>query len=137
MPRSKNAWRYTSTPQYAFMAWCLVKHRDNFNFTFTKLGKNATDSCGLLSDAGGEEAMENSSVFNDMNGSKWVARTWKIIKDVSVQDITELTKILKKVRNLVHSERRISIRTMAVQRNLDKETVTQAQNLAQRLDCLP
>jgi len=25
---------YTSTPQYAFMAWCLVKHRDNFTFTF-------------------------------------------------------------------------------------------------------
>jgi hypothetical protein len=22
----KNAWSYTSTPQYAFMAWCLVKH---------------------------------------------------------------------------------------------------------------
>jgi hypothetical protein len=21
--------------QYAFMAWCLVKHRDNFTFTFT------------------------------------------------------------------------------------------------------
>jgi hypothetical protein len=21
-------------PQYVFMAWCLVKHRDNFNFTF-------------------------------------------------------------------------------------------------------
>jgi len=21
----KNAWRYTSTPQYAFMAWCPVK----------------------------------------------------------------------------------------------------------------
>jgi hypothetical protein len=28
LPRSKNAWRYTSTPQYAFMAWCLVKHMD-------------------------------------------------------------------------------------------------------------
>jgi hypothetical protein len=26
----KNAWSYTSTPQYVFMAWCLVKHRDNF-----------------------------------------------------------------------------------------------------------
>jgi hypothetical protein len=24
-------WNYTSTPQYVFMAWCLVKHRD---FTF-------------------------------------------------------------------------------------------------------
>jgi hypothetical protein len=26
----KNAWSYASTPQYVFMAWCLVKHRDNF-----------------------------------------------------------------------------------------------------------
>jgi len=28
----KNTWRYTSTPQYVFMAWCLVKHRDSFTF---------------------------------------------------------------------------------------------------------
>jgi hypothetical protein len=32
----KNAWSYTSTSQYVFMAWCLVKHRDNFTFTFTR-----------------------------------------------------------------------------------------------------
>jgi hypothetical protein len=25
VPRSKNDWSYTSTPQYTFMAWCLVK----------------------------------------------------------------------------------------------------------------
>jgi hypothetical protein len=31
----KNAWSYTSTPQYVFMVWCLVTHRDNFTFTFT------------------------------------------------------------------------------------------------------
>jgi hypothetical protein len=31
MPMSKNEKSYTSTPQYAFMAWCLVQHRD---FTF-------------------------------------------------------------------------------------------------------
>jgi hypothetical protein len=31
----KNAWSYTSAPQYVFMAWCLVKHRGNFTFTFT------------------------------------------------------------------------------------------------------
>jgi hypothetical protein len=30
-----SAWSYTSTPHYVFMAWCLVKHRDNFTFTFT------------------------------------------------------------------------------------------------------
>jgi len=31
----KNAWNYTSTPQYAFRSWCSVKkkHRDNFTFT--------------------------------------------------------------------------------------------------------
>jgi hypothetical protein len=34
VPRSKNEWSYSSTPQYAFMAWRLVKHRDNFTFTF-------------------------------------------------------------------------------------------------------
>jgi hypothetical protein len=32
----KNAWSYNSTPQYAFMAWCLVKHRDIFTFTYNK-----------------------------------------------------------------------------------------------------
>jgi hypothetical protein len=25
VPRSTNEWSYTSTPQYTFMAWCLVK----------------------------------------------------------------------------------------------------------------
>jgi len=32
LPKSKNAWSYTSIPQYVLIAWCLVKHRDNFNF---------------------------------------------------------------------------------------------------------
>jgi len=26
----KDAWSYTSTPQYLYMTWCLVKQRDNF-----------------------------------------------------------------------------------------------------------
>jgi hypothetical protein len=29
----KNEWSYTSISQYVFMAWCLVKHRDNSTFT--------------------------------------------------------------------------------------------------------
>jgi len=32
----KNAWSYTSTLSYVFMAWCLVKHRDNFTFNHFK-----------------------------------------------------------------------------------------------------
>jgi hypothetical protein len=31
----KNAWSYTSAPQYAFMAWCSVKKKHGDNFTFT------------------------------------------------------------------------------------------------------
>jgi hypothetical protein len=43
VPKSKNAWSYTSTPQYAFMAWCLVKNKDNFTFTlaYTQLSSVA------------------------------------------------------------------------------------------------
>jgi hypothetical protein len=33
VPRSKNVWICTSTPQYVFVAMCLVNHRD-FTFTF-------------------------------------------------------------------------------------------------------
>jgi hypothetical protein len=31
----KECVKYTSTPQYVFMAWCLVKHKENFTFIFT------------------------------------------------------------------------------------------------------
>jgi hypothetical protein len=30
----KSAWIYTSTPQCVFMAWYLIKQRDNFTLTF-------------------------------------------------------------------------------------------------------
>jgi hypothetical protein len=43
----KNAWSYTSTPQYVFMAWCLVKHSDNFSFTFLLLSLAPQLSLGL------------------------------------------------------------------------------------------
>jgi hypothetical protein len=33
VPRSKNKWSYTSTPQYAFMAWCSVKAQGILTFT--------------------------------------------------------------------------------------------------------
>jgi hypothetical protein len=36
----KNVWSYTSTPQYVFMAWCLLKHKDNFTFTLPYLGRS-------------------------------------------------------------------------------------------------
>jgi hypothetical protein len=38
----KNAWRYTSTPQYVSMALCLVKHWESFTFYLLPV----TISCG-------------------------------------------------------------------------------------------
>jgi hypothetical protein len=32
--QDKNVWRYTSTPSYVFLSWCLIiNHRDNFTRT--------------------------------------------------------------------------------------------------------
>jgi hypothetical protein len=36
----KNAWSYTSIPQYVFMEWCLVKHRDNLKISSFLLACN-------------------------------------------------------------------------------------------------
>jgi hypothetical protein len=34
--KAKNAWSYTSTPQYTFMAWCSVKKEELYlSFTFS------------------------------------------------------------------------------------------------------
>jgi hypothetical protein len=51
----KNAWSYTSTPQYVFMAWCLVKHRDNFTFTLISVSSSShftgTKISGVVAEA--------------------------------------------------------------------------------------
>jgi hypothetical protein len=65
-------------------------------------------------------------VFLDsISGLKRVARTLKMIEEMLVQDNKEPMKMLKKVQDLVHSHRRLSIRTMDVQLNLDKEIMRQ------------
>jgi hypothetical protein len=34
--------------QYAFMAWCLVKHRDNFTFNFTLHNEELSDNVTVV-----------------------------------------------------------------------------------------
>jgi hypothetical protein len=36
----KNAWSYNSTPQFVFMAWYLVKYRDNLTLLYLPLSGN-------------------------------------------------------------------------------------------------
>jgi hypothetical protein len=38
----KNVWLYISTPQYVFVAFCLIKHRNNF---YVKLLENTRSFC--------------------------------------------------------------------------------------------
>jgi len=40
----KNLCSYTSSPNYAFMAWCLVKHRGNF--TYQRFVSVSTENTG-------------------------------------------------------------------------------------------
>jgi hypothetical protein len=53
-----------------------------------KLGKNASDTCAMLSEAYGEEVMKKSSI----------SECHEYVEDdeVVVQDLTELMKMLKK-----------------------------------------
>jgi hypothetical protein len=63
--------------------------------------------------------------LSGINDSKRVMRMWKM-EEVVVQDLKEprMNENVEKVRMLAHSDRRLSIRGMAVQLNLHKETVT-------------
>jgi hypothetical protein len=59
VPRSKNAWSHTSTPQYAFMAWFLVKiqgqiylyllHKHSISFPLKMVGDTKLSSSNVNS----------------------------------------------------------------------------------------
>jgi hypothetical protein len=69
----------------------------------------------------GEKLWKLQVFLSGINSSKRVVRTWKMMNKVVVQELTELMKMLKKMWNLVHSDRCLWIRTMVVQLNLDKK----------------
>jgi hypothetical protein len=88
-----------------------------------KLGKNASDICAMLSEACGGEAMKNSSIFEWHKGFKEGCENMKDGERSSCPRSHRTNKNVEKVWNLVHSDRYLSIRTMAMKLNLDKETV--------------
>jgi len=66
----KHTWNYTSTLQYAFMAWCLVKYRNNFTFTFVRTwrsGKNTQYEYEIRW-AGHVARMGNKNCIQDFRG---------------------------------------------------------------------
>lgn len=55
-----------------------------------------------------------------MKGLKRVGKTWKTTKEL---DVRELAENVEKVRTLVRSDRRLSVRMMAEELKLYRETV--------------
>jgi uncharacterized metal-binding protein len=97
----------------------VAKMRDRFlekriNITFcVKLGKNASDTCAVLSETYGGKAMKKSGV------SEWYKRLKEGRKNVEDDERSRPRSLrtdgnVEKVRNLTHSEGRLSIRPMAV-----------------------
>jgi hypothetical protein len=88
-----------------------------------KLGKNASDTCAVLYQAYGREALKKSSVF------EWHEQFREGHENVEDDERSGCPRLHKtdedveKVQNLVHSDKHLSIRAMAVQLNLDKEMV--------------
>jgi hypothetical protein len=68
----KNAWIYTSTPQYAFMAWCWVKHSDNFTF-ITSIGFVPWSQICSNSRIGGVEVQFYVFLTSESDGNEWSA----------------------------------------------------------------
>jgi hypothetical protein len=76
---------------------------------YMKLGKNASDTCAVLSGSYGGEAMKKSSV------SEWQRRFKEGHKNVEDDEISDpqishkTNETVEKVRNLVHLDGRLSI----------------------------
>lgn len=101
-----------------------MEQRINIKFC-VKLGKSASETAALLQEAYGEHSMKKSSVF------EWHRRFKEGREDVrddarSGQPKSKRTAAnVDKVRALVRSDRRLSVRMMAEELNINRETVRQ------------
>jgi hypothetical protein len=72
--------------------------QEQINIKFcVKSGKNASDTCTVLSETCGGEAAKISSVFR-WHSSKRVMRTWQAVEEMVVQDLSEPVETVKTCR---------------------------------------
>jgi hypothetical protein len=65
----KNAWSYTSTPQYVFMEWYLVKHKDNYPYRSVRMDQY------FLRPNWYRSHQEVSELYSEIYSSEWNKRT--------------------------------------------------------------
>jgi hypothetical protein len=113
-----------------------IEQRTNIKF-LSKLEKTATEPCQLLCEVCGEDTLSRARVFEwhrfsgrkeDVEDDERHGRPVTMKTDENVD----------KVRTLVRNDRRLSIRMIAEELNVDKETVRQilTENLKMR-KCVP
>jgi hypothetical protein len=86
-----------------------------------KLGRTASDTCTVLFEAYGGEAMKNSSVFE---WHKWFREGHENMDNDERSCLPRSPRTdedAEKVQNLVHSDKHLSIRNVAMLLNLDKQ----------------
>jgi hypothetical protein len=59
-----------------------------------EIRKDARDICTTISRIYGGEAMKSHMFLSSINSSKRVARMWKMMKEVVIQDLIQLMKML-------------------------------------------
>jgi hypothetical protein len=52
--------------------------------------KELSDICAVLSEGYGVEAMKSKMFLSDINRSRRITKTWKMMKEVVIQVVTEL-----------------------------------------------
>jgi transposase len=100
----------------------LSEQRTDIKFC-AKLGKSASETLQMLTEAYGADAVKTSSVFE---WHKRFEEGWEDVKDderAGRPKTHRTDENAEKVRKLVRSDRRLSVRTMAEELNLDRETV--------------
>ena len=88
-----------------------------------KFGKSASETLALLTVAYGEYAMKKLSVFEWW---RWFKERWEDVQDYpwTEQPKTQRTDAnVDTVRTFVHSDRRLGVRVIAEELNMNRETV--------------
>jgi hypothetical protein len=90
------------------MSNLFLEQRINIKF-YVKLGNNASDTCAMLSEAYGREAMKKSSVLECHKRFKEGRENVKVDERSSRPRCHRTDKNVEKLRNLMHSDNILSI----------------------------
>ena len=101
-----------------------LEQRINIKFC-VKIGKSASETLALLTVAYGECAMKKSSVFEWHGRFKEGREDVQDDQEVGSQKRKRTDANVDRVRKLVRSDRRLRVRVIAEELNMNRETVRQ------------